>query len=119
MQKRQVDLPDKTMGDGRGLAWILFNYGGKNVIGHDGVTIGQLAFLRLAPDADAALCLLTNGTTGGLLFRDLFNEVFAGRVGAEMPPPLPEPGVNVQVDVDKLAGVYARPRLRAARSQLV
>jgi CubicO group peptidase (beta-lactamase class C family) len=107
MQERQVDVPDKSMADGWGLGWILYNYGGQNIIGHDGGTIGQLAFLRLLPDADAALCLLTNGMTGGALFRDVFNEVFADRAGAEVTP-VPEPGSSVQFDASKIAGRYER-----------
>jgi CubicO group peptidase (beta-lactamase class C family) len=50
MQQRQVELPYLgLMGDAWGLGWEQFDWSGGPVIGHDGSTIGQNAFLRIVP----------------------------------------------------------------------
>ena len=59
------------MGDAWGLGWELFDTPQGTVIGHDGGTIGQAAFLRVVPEAGVAVALLTNG---GDVF-GLFNDV--------------------------------------------
>ena len=47
MTEHQADLPDKyTLGDSWGLGWIRFGWDGRRLIGHDGNTLGQAAFLR-------------------------------------------------------------------------
>ena len=52
MAEHQADLPDKyILGDSWGLGWIRFGWDGHRLIGHDGNTIGQAAFLRLLPEA--------------------------------------------------------------------
>ncbi|MEV0385625.1 serine hydrolase [Nonomuraea sp. NPDC050643] len=47
-----------------GLGMELHDWDGGTVIGHHGATIGQQAFLRMAPDAGVAVALLTNGGAG-------------------------------------------------------
>ncbi|MBO0831112.1 MAG: serine hydrolase, partial [Actinobacteria bacterium] len=60
MTTLQADLPDKhTLGDSWGIGWIRFGWNGRRLIGHDGNTIGQSAFLRLLPDEGLAVALLT------------------------------------------------------------
>ncbi|MEU8003723.1 serine hydrolase domain-containing protein [Catellatospora sp. NPDC049111] len=62
MADRQADLPDEhTLGDSWGLGWIRFGWDGARLIGHDGNTLGQSAFLRLLPAQGLAVVLLTNG----------------------------------------------------------
>ena len=47
MTEKQADLPDKyTLGDSWGIGWIRFGWDGRRLIGHDGNTLGQAAFLR-------------------------------------------------------------------------
>ena len=49
-----------------GLGWMLFDWGGRRVIGHDGGTVGQHSSLRILPDEDFAVAVLTNTSpTGG------------------------------------------------------
>ncbi|WP_329191463.1 serine hydrolase domain-containing protein [Streptomyces sp. NBC_01435] len=53
MRRPQVALPDIDQGAAWGLGWELFDLSsGGTVIGHDGNTIGQSAFLRLVPERD-------------------------------------------------------------------
>ena len=62
MASKQAELPDKhTLGDSWGLGWIRMGWAGRRLIGHDGNTIGQSAFLRVFPDEGLAVTLLTNG----------------------------------------------------------
>ncbi len=51
MAEKHADLPDKyILGDSWGLGWIRFGWDGRRLIGHDGNTIGQGAFLRVLPE---------------------------------------------------------------------
>ena len=51
MQEKQIDLPRLTgMGDAWGLGWEIMMKPRPRVIGHDGGTIGQAAFLRVIPE---------------------------------------------------------------------
>ena len=53
MTELQADLPDKySLGDSWGIGWIRFGWDGQRLVGHDGNTIGQAAFLRVLPDPD-------------------------------------------------------------------
>jgi CubicO group peptidase (beta-lactamase class C family) len=61
MTDKHADLPDRdTLGDSWGLGWIRYGWDGHRLIGHDGNTIGQSAFLRLLPEQGLAVVLLTN-----------------------------------------------------------
>ena len=72
MQGRQVDLPDLGhLGTSWGLGFERFDTLDGDLVGHDGNTIGQAAFLRIVPEAGVAVALLTNGGNAGPLFRDV------------------------------------------------
>ena len=101
----QADLPDRrSLGDSWGLGWIRFGWDGHRLIGHDGNTIGQSAFLRLLPEQGLAVALLTNGGRP----RDLYREVFAELADVEMPSPLAPPAEPVTVDFEPFLGTYER-----------
>jgi CubicO group peptidase (beta-lactamase class C family) len=103
MQEAQIDVPDRW-----GVGWILFDWGGHPVYGHDGSTIGQRAYLRIAPETGVAVCLLTNGGESGAAFEELCREVMRAEAGIEMPvrPSLPE--TPPSLDLSKYEGTYAR-----------
>jgi CubicO group peptidase (beta-lactamase class C family) len=111
MQAPQVEVP--SGGDGLfsrhwGLGWSIFDWAGRTVIGHDGGTIGQAAFLRVVPDAGVAIALLTNGGRPMALYRELFGGLLSEVAGFEMPeqPVPPEP--PLPVDPSAYVGVYER-----------
>ena len=109
MTEKQVDLPDHhTIGDSWGLGWIRDDWNGRRLIGHDGNTIGQSAFLRLLPDQGLAVTLLTNGGNAHDLYVELYREIFAELAGVTMPSPLSPPSVPVTVDASRHLGVYER-----------
>jgi dipeptidyl aminopeptidase/acylaminoacyl peptidase/CubicO group peptidase (beta-lactamase class C family) len=113
MTEHQADLPDKyILGDSWGLGWIRFGWDGRRLLGHDGNTIGQAAFLRLLPDEGLAVTLLANGGNTRDLYEDLYREIFLELAGIEMPRPLVPPSEPVQVDVDPHLGTYERSGAR-------
>jgi dipeptidyl aminopeptidase/acylaminoacyl peptidase/CubicO group peptidase (beta-lactamase class C family) len=113
MTDLQAELPEKhTLGDSWGLGWIRFGWGGRRLIGHDGNTIGQSAFLRLLPDEGVAVALLTNGGGARDLYEDLYREIFAELAEVAMPRPLAPPAEPLQVDVQPYLGRYERASVR-------
>ncbi|MBO0838177.1 MAG: beta-lactamase family protein, partial [Actinobacteria bacterium] len=113
MTTLQADLPDKhTLGDSWGIGWIRFGWNGRRLIGHDGNTIGQSAFLRLLPDEGLAVALLTNGGHTRDLYEELYREIFAELADVDMPRPLAPPAEPVSVDVQPHVGTYERASAR-------
>ena len=109
MQSHQADLPDKhTLGDSWGIGWIRFDWNGRRLVGHDGNTLGQAAFLRLLPDEGLAVTLLTNGGSGLDLFEGLYREIFTDVAGVEMPHRIGPPAEPATVDVQPHVGRYER-----------
>ena len=113
MAEFQVELPDKhLLGDSWGLGWERAGWDGHRLIGHDGNTIGQAAFLRLLPEKGFAVALLTNGGNGAKLYEELYREIFAELAQVPVPHPLGPPGVPVDVDPAPYVGVYERASIR-------
>ncbi len=112
MQQQQVALVDDTvLGQGWGLGWILDHWGDVAVIGHDGNSIGQNAFLRIAPERRFGFCLQTNTESALNLYRELAAWLFGERLGVGPRPdpgPLDEPAV---ADPGRYVGTYAREGL--------
>ena len=109
MRAPQVAVPDTwTLGSHWGLGWILMNWSGHDVFGHDGATIGQQAFLRVVPDQGVAACLLTNGGHARDLFVELFDEILGELAGVRLPPRLEPPATPTPTDLSPYVGQYAR-----------
>ena len=82
MQDRQVGLVDDTvLGEAWGLGWILDHWGDVEVIGHDGNSLGQNAFMRVAPAERFGFCLQTNVESALTLYRELADWLFGQRLG--------------------------------------
>ena len=113
MTESHAVLPDPyTLGDSWGLGWIRHGWDGRRLVGHDGNTIGQAAFLRLLPDAGLAVAALANGGNTKDFYQDLYRELFAELAGVEMPRPLAPPDEPVAVDIAPHVGVYERTGAR-------
>jgi CubicO group peptidase (beta-lactamase class C family) len=108
MQERQVELPYLgRMGEAWGLGWEIFDWTGGPVIGHDGGTIGQSAFLRVLPGRDLAVALLTNGGNVIAVYTAIFEHVFRELAGVEVPQ-FPTPAADARVgDASRYLGTYA------------
>ncbi|MHB2022335.1 MAG: serine hydrolase domain-containing protein [Mycobacteriales bacterium] len=112
MREAQVAVPDRwTLGGHWGLGWILFDWGA-DVFGHDGNTVGQAAFLRVAPHQQLAIALLTNGGAARDLYEELFRELLGELAGIEMPAPPQPPATQVRTDLSRYVGRYERAAAR-------
>ena len=112
MQVPQIEVP--SGGDGLssrhwGLGWSIFDWGGRTVVGHDGGTIGQAAFLRVVPDAGVAVALLTNGGNPIALFRDAVRRAATrDSPASSMPADAVPPEPPLPVDPSAYVGLYER-----------
>ena len=107
MQAHEAVVPALGhLGDSWGLGFERFEGPDGLVVGHDGNTIGQSAFLRMVPGAGVAVALLTNGGNAGPLFRDVaghaLGELAGLRLAAEPLPPSDPP----RLDASRYAGTY-------------
>ena len=107
MQTSRVRLPElRVLGDAWGLGWELFD-SSTPLLGHDGNTVGQASFLRLVPEHDLAVTLLTNGGNPYALYADVVGHVLAELAGVE-PRVLPTPPADPpRVDASRFTGTYA------------
>jgi CubicO group peptidase (beta-lactamase class C family) len=113
MAEHQADVPDKyILGDSWGLGWIRFGWDGRRLIGHDGNTLGQAAFLRVLPDEGLAVTLLTNGGNTRDLYEDLYREIFAELANIEMPHMPTPPAEPLDVDITPYIGGYERASVK-------
>ncbi len=104
MQKEEAVAP--AFGR-RGLGWALFDWSVAGY-GHSGGTYGQLAFLRVVPERDLALIVLTNGGDATAMFEDLSRAVLDGyavQLPASLAPPEPPPA---GLDLGAFAGTFVR-----------
>lgn len=108
-QEPQIRLVDDTvLGEAWGLGWILDHFGDVKVIGHDGNSLGQNAFMRLAPQQRFGFCLQTNVESAMAMYRELAAWLFEERLGVTPrrdPEPLPS---RVVADPGRYAGTYRR-----------
>ncbi|HXH33673.1 MAG TPA: serine hydrolase [Plantibacter sp.] len=86
MQREQIDLTDIYPSlTGWGLGWFLEEWSGASVYGHDGGTIGQRAYLRVFPEQQLAIALLTTGGRPDGLYHDLFESAASTVAGLHAP----------------------------------
>jgi hypothetical protein len=108
MQQRQVELPYLgIMGDAWGLGWELFDWPGGPVVGHDGSTIGQNAFLRYVPGGDVAVAMGTNGGDGLEVYQTVFAHVLSELAGVAVPAHPTPPADPPRIDAARYVGTYA------------
>jgi len=107
MQRRQIRLQRNNgrAATGWGLGWILCDWGKHRVVGHDGGTMGQYSFLRVAPGKNIAVALLTNGGDAGGLYQDVLLWTFAELANMHEPP-IPPPDSRLRVDAARYLGSY-------------
>lgn len=108
MLERQVELPDLgLLGNAWGLGWEIYDTPSGSITGHDGSTIGQNAFLRIAPDADTAVAILTNGGESFALYRDLVTHVLTELAGYTIPELPAPPAERREFDASRFIGRYS------------
>jgi CubicO group peptidase (beta-lactamase class C family) len=109
MMESRVPIPDPYMfGPAWALGLIVCDWHGKTVYATDGSTIGQNARLRILPDSNLAIAMLTNGGPRESLYKKIFNEILTG-LDAVTIPDLPTPDPALDLDPSRYAGRYGRP----------
>lgn len=112
MMQSRVPVPDPYMfGPAWALGLIVCDWHGETVYASDGSTIGQNARLRVLPDSNLALTLLTNGGPREGFCKKVFNEILTG-LGATTIPDLPAPDPALKLKMSAYEGVYGRPGTR-------
>lgn len=112
MMASRVPIPDPyTLGREWALGLVVSNWHGYTVYGHDGSTIGQNARMRILPDDDVALVLLSNGDPREGRHREIFNLILT-QLGTATIPPLPIPDPALTLNPARYIGVYERPGTR-------
>jgi CubicO group peptidase (beta-lactamase class C family) len=91
------------------LGWARFDWEGGQVWGWDGLIDGERSVLRILPEQDAAIVLMTNSSTGRAMYRSLFAELLPSLFAISLPPLRLEPAINATADLSAFAGVYAWP----------
>ena len=108
MRVPQIALVDDTIiGEAWGLGWILDHWGDVAVIGHDGNSLGQNAFMRVAPAEGFGFCLQTNVESALSLYRELADWLFGQRLGVT-PRRDPDVREDAVTDPERYVGTYSR-----------
>lgn len=120
--RSRVPVPDPYLfGPEWALGLIVCDWHGETVYATDGSTIGQNARLRLLPDSNTAVAMLTNGGPRESFYHKVFNEILTD-LGTTTIPDLPAPDATLDLDPSRYVGVYERPGARyevsAERGQL-
>ena len=113
MQQPRTVIPDfGAPGAAIGLGWRVSRWDGRTILGHDGDTVGQSAYLRVDPQARCAACLLTNSGQSASLYRTVFTEVFGALAGVSMPATAAPAGDAAALDLGRHVGRYERTSRR-------
>ncbi|SDI52190.1 serine hydrolase domain-containing protein [Nonomuraea jiangxiensis] len=89
-----------------GLGMERHGWDGGTVLGHAGSTIGQYAYLRMVPEADVAVVLLTNGGGAEALHADLVHPLLAELAGVRAPAPVTPPAAAPLSDPGRYVGDF-------------
>ena len=108
MQGHEVDLPELgLMGSSWGLGFERFDTPDGPIVGHDGSTVGQGAFLRMVPGEGVAVALLTNGGDMISLYHAIVGQVLDSISDAHLPG-LPQPPAHPErIDARRFVGTYS------------
>ena len=87
--------------------------------GWDGVVNGERSVLRIVPEHQAAIVLMTNGSNGRAMYRSLFADLMEPLFGMTMPSLRLDASPGAAGDLSRFAGVYAWPdrKVEVAASQ--
>jgi CubicO group peptidase (beta-lactamase class C family) len=96
------------------LGWARFDWDGGQVWGWDGLIDGERSVLRFLPELQAAVVLMTNGSTGRAMYRSLFADLMGSMFAITFPPLRLDAAGGVRGDLSRYAGVYAWPDRRVA-----
>lgn len=113
MQQPAVAMASKLRCSAWGLGWMRFDWSDQNIFGHDGGVTGNAAFLRIAPDADFAVALATNGGNYAHLYDAVLRPVLKCFLDIKAPPPPPTVNNSLTPSLKLLIGRFERRGLFA------
>jgi len=117
MTERHADVPNKhAFGDSWGLGWMRFDWDGRLVIGHDGGTVGQFAYLRIVPELDLAVTCSPTAAALWTSTRSCSGPVRRNRRYC-LAPPVSPPAQPIDVDAAPYIGAYERPAAASRSSR--
>jgi len=96
---------------GWGLGWMIFDWGGQKVVGHDGSTAGTKSYLRVVPDKGLAIAILVNAQAGFVVYDAIMGALFDELVGAWEASASDMELASV-ADIQPCVGTYADSHLR-------
>lgn len=105
MRQATADLRGGRLGDHVGIAWLLREIDGVQVVAHGGGTNGQLSAFEMVPERDFALTVLTNAKKGGRLRDELTKWALEAYAGLKQPDEAPLP-LSVE-DLEAYAGTFS------------
>lgn len=109
MQAEHAAVPALGMDvDSWGLGWWRTHWTGTPVLGHDGASSGQRAFLRVLPTHGVAVAVLTNGGRGNRLAHEAMTRLLHGATGLRVPEPFAPDEVAATDAFAELVGTYRR-----------
>ena len=91
------------------LGWARFDWKGGPSWGWDGLVNGERSVLRIVPEQQTAVALMTNGSTGRAAYRSLFAELMEPLCGIDVPLLRLDPSPGAADDLSRFAGIYAWP----------
>jgi CubicO group peptidase (beta-lactamase class C family) len=94
---------------GWGLGFMLFDWDGVPVVGHDGGTPGQNTCWRIVPDRDVVVAVNVNGGAAAGLVDELVDRVLAEVAGIRVPPRVTPPADPAPFSAEGLTGRFAGP----------
>ena len=100
-----------------GLGLGRFDWNGVEVWGWDGVVNGQRSVLRLLPDRNGAVVVLSNGSAGRAMARSVLAEAVPACFGVDVAPVRLDPLPDVPEQLTAYAGVYGWPDRRVVVSE--
>lgn len=106
MTQMSAQLAPNERGLGFGQGFMVMSWSGQPIFGHDGLTIGQRAFLRVSPEQGWTAALVGNGGDLRGLYHDLFSEL--ADTFQPAPPERLKPVGGAQLEAD-IIGRYDRP----------
>jgi CubicO group peptidase (beta-lactamase class C family) len=106
MAQPQVEspLPDED----QALGWTVRRWNDLTVLGQDGDTFGQRAYLRVVPERKFAAVLLTNSPAGARLAHDFWPTLVGDLLEVTVPPTAEEATPAVLADTRPFVGTYER-----------
>ena len=105
----QADVAIHGWFDAWCLGWARFEWEGREVWGWDGLISGERSALRIIPERDAAIVLLTNSSAGRALYRTLFAELMGRLFGIRVPSLRLDLSAGSAGDLARFAGIYGWP----------